>query len=1484
MLLCLNEKCRCAVSPGGISDHLRRQHQVQLELRKQVDRYIEGFPYQYDYATINLPVDGLVPQPVIEVINGLECNYCPVQSSGPFRTQSRKALKQHGNKIHQKKRVADEDLFHPVKLQSWFKEGKERYWVVDESQQPVQPGQSRASQASQADDSHDDDGDDDGNNDDGSGGDGSQEVIDDQIVQEIEAWKGQAKERRLTLLKKAPAIEADSWLQFNQWNEVLSRSKHNMIKTHYFIRQADPDEPELARVCRAWRRILERCLDTLAASDHKDTLKWWKSPKNEVADQHPFELPQNATSMTKYSGIWQQGLCYWMRTAPAEWGDESETGVQFTEEQLESVRKIRVILQTDPPEDEFTEEEEQDQALTTELMQFCMLIIMQDMSKISVYDSPLMHFMAIMGVDAHTKTLRSSFHYTKFLAAVLYINRLIMLEVAVPAEAWPMLQSRDDIPDVPARIKQIRSKHLCEGSFSPTSCILSQLAMGKAFNKMHKSAPNIHWSEDQQTIFYEGEPVQLKKISKMCQVVNRELQEMLQWLMFDEPVPDIDLGQIIDSMAWSQEFRRDEYSFIQHPQNKHLDVGYQGLLGRARKARGKRQMIRKGVGGEDEWIKHRVDAYLTVERSFLRKGMGGIHIQYGQPARGPEIGSIKVSNSIYSARNMYVINGRLCILTMYDKARKRRGNTEYIVRFLSDELSQIFVQYIVHVRPFARALDYRESEYLFGDARGPWAGEQLSRELKTITGKHLGVELTVSSWRQTAVGIAECHLIRASKSWEKEEEGDEDGDNFAEGDDEEELQATIFQHAVVRQSSHGQRVARDHYAIDGAFLHRLGPELLRVFEQASIAWHELFDLKSDGAGQSKSSVGHRREASQQLVPHSGKKIKAEKGVKQEHSAAFCKAMAGLKKIGFSKPQSEGQAAALELVHQPPATSIIVLPTSSGKSALFFSVAAMAEQQTVIVVVPFAALVDDMVDRGQKAGLTCEEWLGPQSCGEIQQLVIVSADRAVTGEFGHYAKGLELHGQLAHMFFDEVHVAFTDTSYRERLRELWRLRYMDCPFTCLTATLMVQLEDVLREKLLIPEARLFRRSTARRTIRYSVQDSGDEAPSAFGLKVIQRLVLPAGKRGVVYVRSYATGGAVSGALTCPFYKARADDKGELLQEWMGSCGWIVATGALGTGINIEDIVFVVHIDRPYGLTSFAQQSGRGGRGGEVSDSIVVVRVKTTSGRRRKEVLSEYCVEHVDEEAMTEFLQVKGCRRQVMAKHFDGETEGVDCRSTDSILCDWCRVNVRRPMIPGCEHEEITDKCKDEGDRGVGPEASNEVPGSEMIARKLKDLVEADELVFQAMDILKGGCVYCEFVPIDGGATEEPHTYTECSPAVGNQVGYRGFQKWREHLDFGKEFRHCFDCGLPQKMCRKQETGEACEYMDVMLAGIYILHEQGFLISAVQGVGFQGDYIVDLWDWMKEDAEGFGSVIESNWMKTWRQVCIIYLRMRKEFREK
>jgi hypothetical protein len=77
----------------------------------------------------------------------------------------------------------------------------------------------------------------------------------------------------LTLLKKVPVVEMDSWLQYTKWNNVLSTLQYNIVKTFQFTREPDADESELRRLLHAWRRVLERSLDTLAATDYKDALK-----------------------------------------------------------------------------------------------------------------------------------------------------------------------------------------------------------------------------------------------------------------------------------------------------------------------------------------------------------------------------------------------------------------------------------------------------------------------------------------------------------------------------------------------------------------------------------------------------------------------------------------------------------------------------------------------------------------------------------------------------------------------------------------------------------------------------------------------------------------------------------------------------------------------------------------------------------------------------------------------------------------------------------------------------------------------------------------------------------------------------------------------------------------------------------------------------------------------------------------------------------
>ena len=197
------------------------------------------------------------------------------------------------------------------------------------------------------------------------------------------------------------------------------------------------------------------------------------------------------------------------------------------------------------------EAKDQDPRLTNALMHLCMLVVMQDTSRIRLYESPMMHYLAVRGVDEQSQSLRSAFFYTPILAGILWINRLIMLEVAVPLEAWPALEleSKAEVESVPNQIHELRKKHLCEGSFSPTASILSQLAKGKDCNKMHQSPSNIHWSEDEQTIFYIGQGVELRKIKSMCHTLVQELQESMRELMFGSNVPSIELGRIVDSMS-----------------------------------------------------------------------------------------------------------------------------------------------------------------------------------------------------------------------------------------------------------------------------------------------------------------------------------------------------------------------------------------------------------------------------------------------------------------------------------------------------------------------------------------------------------------------------------------------------------------------------------------------------------------------------------------------------------------------------------------------------------------------------------------------------------------------------------------------------------------------------------------------------------------------------------------------------------------------
>ena len=73
VLICVNIKCRYALQPSAVCRHLRDRHKTPRALQKQVEQYIKAFPFTYDHTSVQLPINGSAPQPIIPIVDGFVC-------------------------------------------------------------------------------------------------------------------------------------------------------------------------------------------------------------------------------------------------------------------------------------------------------------------------------------------------------------------------------------------------------------------------------------------------------------------------------------------------------------------------------------------------------------------------------------------------------------------------------------------------------------------------------------------------------------------------------------------------------------------------------------------------------------------------------------------------------------------------------------------------------------------------------------------------------------------------------------------------------------------------------------------------------------------------------------------------------------------------------------------------------------------------------------------------------------------------------------------------------------------------------------------------------------------------------------------------------------------------------------------------------------------------------------------------------------------
>jgi superfamily II DNA helicase RecQ len=110
---------------------------------------------------------------------------------------------------------------------------------------------------------------------------------------------------------------------------------------------------------------------------------------------------------------------------------------------------------------------------------------------------------------------------------------------------------------------------------------------------------------------------------------------------------------------------------------------------------------------------------------------------------------------------------------------------------------------------------------------------------------------------------------------------------------------------------------------------------------------------------------------------------------------------------------------------------------------------------------------------------------------------------------------------------------------------------------------------------------------------------------------QQLLLNRGEKGVVYCHSKQQCEDLAEAIKCAYHHASDVNRVERFGQWLKNRGLIVATSALGTGVDFPRIVHIVHVGMPWSITDYAQESGRGGRAGKRVDSVVLVVLKWKS---------------------------------------------------------------------------------------------------------------------------------------------------------------------------------------------------------------------------------------------------------------------------------
>jgi hypothetical protein len=316
--------------------------------------------------------------------------------------------------------------------------------------------------------------------------------------------------------------------------------------------------------------------------------------------------------------------------------------------------------------------------------------------------------------------------------------------------------------------------------------------------------------------------------------------------------------------------------------------------------------------------------------------------------------------------------------------------------------------------------------------------------------------------------------------------------------------------------------------------------------------------------------------------------------------------------------------------------------------------------------------------------------------------------------------------------------------------------------------------------------------------------------------------------VIYGNSVPKVKKLAEQLACNAYFHDAVGKASMLADFMaGKQGVIVATSALGMGVDIPDIRCIIHIDWPRTILDYAQESGRAGRDGLRSEAIII-------GQEGSQRVSDDKQTEVEQQLVQLYAGgdgiATGCRRRVLDEYLDGRGDREGCEEGEE-RCDVCRELEGGTEDDGEDDREENHREEEMGNREIDreekqrafqqQEQARQGPRQRMMQQRQQEYADVEWLRRQLAWWAKR-CGTCAAA----GDGQSDHDIRRCWRRE-SRSAKEAIQTIEEQIKF-ESFSGCFWCGVPQEICNRWERNSYgryqrvkdgdCQYRGVLTGGL------------------------------------------------------------------